>query len=333
MTGVSAPTSEYRRGARWLLASLFAGAMLASLCGCGENPQSDAANPSPEAALPATVAKTKGTKGKSAKPPKGKKPWAEEDVRGLRFQLGAYSTGSGMSEASGSTARTLTNGDAAQEAQVNALLELTRPGASKEECLNAIAQLNALESDRVPLVVQQLLGHPDQDVRAMALGVVEGVSHPSIDPVLDAALRDRSVDVRLRALEILSSAPHESAPALLSRAIEDKDANVRAAAFHSGLQTDEAARQRLLDQAARSLHPEIAISAIGVLDASPSKANVPLLIRALSHTNQEVQSVAREALALTFHSDFPDRPSATRWWSANQHRFSPDLEELVMSQP
>ena len=303
--------------------------MLLALCGCGDSPEETQAS---ETRIQASPSKPKASAPPRKASPKHK-PRPVDTAGGLRFTPGAFSSLK-MEPGDGDTVtRTFSESNPDHDAEAEALLSSIQSNRSKENCLDAIARLSVLETPRVVKVVENLLSHPEAEVRGLALGLLEGVQDASIRPMLDLALRDRDPDVRMRAIDILSSAPHDSPDALLIRAIEDRDANVRASALLAGNQLESAGRQRVLEKAAASLQPEIAIAALQVLDAEPRKSNVPLFIKALSHPSPDVKEAAQDMLSLTFYDEFPDAAAAARWWTANQHRYSNTLEELKPPAP
>ncbi len=313
---------------RWILRHATAWCMIILLCGCGERPEPSAA---------AATAETKVAPTK-APPPQRKvspkyKPRPLDTSAGLKFTPGAFS---GITPEPGAThpaTRIFTNADPGQDAEVASILASIQSDSSKQNGLEAIARLSALETPQVFTAVDKLLSHPETEVRGLALGLLEGVQDAAVRPLVERALRDRDPDVRLRAIDILASAAHEAPDNLLIRALEDRDANVRASAMLAGNQLEPPARQRVLERAAASLQPEIAITALQLLDAEPNKSNVPLFIKALSHPAAEVREAAQDMMSLTFYDEFPDAATAARWWSANQHRFSNTLEELKPAAP
>jgi hypothetical protein len=262
--------------------------------------------------------------------PPPKKRLRKEHPSLLEFRPGPYAVPSGQANTAEVTPRQLETGLTEEDAEIADMLRSNLITLEKARCLDVIARLNAMSSEGVLEVVSQLLKHQDAEVRASALSTLEGVGHPGMGAILATALRDRDADIRLLAIDLLHSTPTDANVSLLTRSLEDQDTNVRSAAFYAGMQQEETKRRQIIAQAATSLQADLAIAALSVLESESRKTNVPYLIRALGHPSDAVRETARESLALTFHAPFTDTASATRWWAANQHRYS---AELVEEQP
>jgi hypothetical protein len=249
-----------------------------------------------------------------------------------RFRRGPYSDPSGSALGGGPVStRTLVQGDAQLDAQVEALLAKTGSGSSKQACLDVLAQVAGISSAKVTGLFGRLLTHPDAEVRARTLVEMEGIADPAILPLVNTALSDSNPDVRLQALEVLERADTTIDPkAPLLQALSDADTNVRQLAFHVGLGKSALVRQELITAAASSRHPDLVIPALSVMESEPDKRNVPLFFNALSHPEPDVRELARETLSLTFHEVFESAAAGRAWWAANQNRFSQNLVEEIL---
>lgn len=309
--------------ARMLLLVVTAGLLLA---GCGEDSPPPAAQSPVAEERPAPVVPARALEVRKRPSLAEQRKKREKDAAALTSRRGKYS--SGAVALSDTPSMKLTAGDAALDAELQALLPTLGPSTPKDACLNAISRLSGLPSTLMPQAVQRLLSHADPEVRGMALTALEGYDDPALLPVVDLALKDKDADVRLQALEVLGPVTAPAVKQTVSRALDDADPNVRAAAFQLGLSQPPAARKELVMQAAASPQPELAMTAIQVLDGEPDKTSVPVILNALSHPSPEVREAARDALTLTFHADFSDPNAARRWWTANQHRYDAALVEL-----
>jgi len=248
-----------------------------------------------------------------------------------RFRRGPYSDPSGSALGGGPVStRTLVQGDAQLDAQIEALLAKTGPGSSKQACLDALSQVASLPSARVMELLRQLQTHPDPEVRARALVEMEGIVDPAVLPMVSTALSDSNPDVRLQALEVLDRAdPSLDSKSPLVGAMSDADSNVRQLALHVGLGKSTLVRQDVIAAAAGSRHADVVIPALSVMESEPDKRNVPLFFNALSHPEPEVREVAQDTLALTFHEVFQSAAQGRAWWATNQNRYSQNLVEEI----
>lgn len=296
------------------------------LVGCGEKePPATPAPVAEERPAPVVPAKVLEVRKRPSLAELRKK--REKDASALSFRRGRFDNGA-VNPAEMAQPMKLTAGDATLDAELQALLPTLGPSTPKDACLNAISRLSGLPSTLMPQAVQRLLSHADPEVRGMALTALEGYDDPAVLPAVEMGMKDKDADVRLQALEVLEQVTAPAVKQTLSLALGDADSNVRAAALQLGMKQPPAQRKELLWQAAAAPQPELAITAIQVLDGEPDKTSIPVIIRALSHPSPDVQEVARDTLTLTFHQDFSDAAKAGQWWNANQHRYDAALVEL-----
>lgn len=260
------------------------------------------------------------------------RPYPGEMRDGIRFRRSKYSDATALD--SSTAAKGLVRGDAGLNDRMSALIAKVGISVDKDTCLNALAQVADLPSEKLPELIGKLLHHPDPDVRGRALAALEGYDDPAVVPPAAQALSDADPDVRLQAVEVLNGVNAPEVASALSKALDDTDLNVRQLALQAGLEQPPAARAELLQKSAASTAPDLASAALNLMDASPSKSNIPFFIRALNHPDTDVRDLARDTLALTFHEVFDSSAQAHGWWVANQRRYSQDLvEEQLIPEP
>jgi HEAT repeat protein len=217
------------------------------------------------------------------------------------------------------------------DAKAATLLAQLDPLPAKAGCLQILAELSPIRSSKNLAVCERLLAHADPEVRALALTALHGAESTGVARLMDKGMRDSSPDVRLQALE---SAQHflpqsKLLEQSLTKAVGDSDPNVRQLGLFLGLDQPAAARDRVLELAASSHHPELASAALGVFQSEPSKPNMERIIRGLGHPSPDVREQARDILALNLQQTFTAPAEAMDWWRKNQHHYSEELVEIV----
>lgn len=214
--------------------------------------------------------------------------------------------------------------------ELDALIAQAGGMPAAETALALIDQARDFTSPEVYSLILALLAHPDEAVRGGALSLLEGVRDEGALRVIDKALDDPAADVRLQAVEGMGRITTPETAPVIARAFEDGDSAVRQLAFQSALRQDDATRHVLLESAVKSSHPDLAEAAVGVVEATPSKATVTVMMEALSQADPLVFEKAHDMLYLTFHEDFRDTASAKEWWGKNHRDYD---ENLVLKNP
>jgi hypothetical protein len=278
----------------------------------------------PEAPKPQPTAKAKTPPAKPRPPKKRRQQPVQSGFRRVVIPSEEFSTAE-------PPAATDPKEGAQMDAKAAALLAKLNPLPDKEGCLQILAELSAIRSAKNLAVCERLLAHSDPEVRALALTAVHGAEPEGVGALLDKGMRDTSADVRLQALE---AAQHflpqsELLEQSLSKAVGDSDPHVRQLGLYLGLNQPAAARDRILERAASSQHPDLASAAIGVFQSEPSKPNIERIIRGLGHPSPDVREQARDILALNLQQTFTAPAEAMDWWRKNQHHYSEELVEIV----
>jgi HEAT repeat protein len=240
----------------------------------------------------------------------------------VEFKRGKYATPSAPA-----APVTFAPDSATEDEKARALIARIKTAVGAQQMQQLMAEAASLESRRLLDVVDELQKHSNPDLRAQALAWIEGYSSSAITPTLIRALSDSSVDVRMQALETAMNLNDPAVQGLALTAMQDTDLNVRQIGLQAGLRQSEEIQAQIIEAAARSPHADLAQAGLALVEASPSKANVHLLMEALDHAKAPVREQAHEVLALTLHRSFANQAAAKAWWSKNQQLFD---EKLVI---
>lgn len=219
----------------------------------------------------------------------------------------------------------LPTNDPAADAGLAVLMHKAVPQAAKADALNLIEEARAFPSAKLCDLVQRLLRHPDSEVRAAALTLLEGHDAHGILQVVESALADKEAAIRLQGVEVLKHLTTNAAKPLYRSAMQDTNPNVRMLAFTSALEVSDAFREEVITTGSTSPYEDVAASSLSFMEAGLVKAYIPHLIQALDHPSSAVRRQAYERLFLTLDEKFSTANQARAWWQKNQHRFDDDL--------
>lgn len=214
---------------------------------------------------------------------------------------------------------------AADKALVDAALPMLSSKSSAAEVEAQLTQLRQLESAELLRVAHALMQHSEPDARLAGLTLVEGYASQELLPLIQKAQRDTAEEVRIQAMELAQYVLSPEITSTLAPALRDPHPSVRHLALQSALKQDATSRETLLDAAASSPMPDMALAALAHTEASPKKANIGRFFQALDHADASVRAQSHEVLALTLHQSFPDARSAQAWWQQHSSSFNEDM--------
>jgi len=174
-------------------------------------------------------------------------------------------------------------------------------------------------------LVDRMLSTDDPEVRGQAIGMLEGVTSPGIVPVVAKAAADPDADVRLEAITVAAAMKRGEALPVLLKGMEDEDGNVRQTALCGAIDLEPPQRAEALKTAAASPREDVAVAGLAFIEADPSPATLPAVLRALGHGAAAVREQAHEIVALTFHQEFPTSVEALAWWEKNKGNYDENL--------
>lgn len=239
----------------------------------------------------------------------------------VTFERGRYYTPTVTNDA----ARTFAPASDEERRRAQALRNELRKAKNLQEIQQHLAEARTLESDAMLGVVQDLQKHGDAEVRTLALTLIEGVNSPAVVAPLRNALSDSSAEVRIQAMEV---AQHVVDPALrdvLLQAMEDENISVRQLALQAARNQGPEFYELAVARAATSPKEDLAAAGLALIEATPSKKTIGLVMRGLDHVSPKVRDQAHEMLFLTTHQSFPTSASAQAWWKQNAAAFDDDL--------
>jgi hypothetical protein len=216
-----------------------------------------------------------------------------------------------------------------QREEVKHLIQAAKNGQlDRRQALDAISTFTNSPSSELGTLVMALLGHSDTEVRGRALALLEGLTAPSLSSVAIAGLRDREASVRLQAAELATRLSAASLQPALEACFADTDKNVRQVAFEAALQQSPSSRLALLKAAVTAPAQDLALSALGTLEAEPSKPHAPLFMAALNHPDPFIRTKAHDILALTLNRNFKTTEEALNWWAKHSNCFDNDMVQV-----
>lgn len=214
-----------------------------------------------------------------------------------------------------------------ETAEASRLLALLHhvEGMSAQNARDILVQARSLQSNAILRVAARLMDHPDEEVRAEALLLADGVNTADALPLVEKAMAESSPDMRRLAMEIAVPIQDAAVMPLIESALADADEGVRVLAMHAGMNQEQSLRWRIIERALDSPHPDLVLAALSEADATPSKNAIPRIIRTLSHPSPEVRELASEILSFLAHQPLTDTASAHRWWQSAAASFDDDL--------
>jgi hypothetical protein len=211
-------------------------------------------------------------------------------------------------------------------AQAKSLLERLSSGPVPADLArDVMAEARMIEGEAVFDVIGRLMEHPDEEVRAEAMTMLDGVDTPKAGDLLKKGLMDESDDIRRLAMESAQNQQGEIARELVEAGLVDGDAGVRQMSLFLAMKQGEEYREQTILKAMPSQYADLALSALAEAEATPNPRYVPGWIQSLGHPNAEVREVAREILFFQFHESFDSPDQARKWWQDNQNQYDQDL--------
>lgn len=244
----------------------------------------------------------------------------------VTYERGRYYTPS----ASNAAGRSFTEVTEEERRRAEEVRKALSGAKSIDEIQRELAEARTLESAALLEVVSELMKNQDPMVRTLALTLIEGINAPELVNPLREAFADPSADVRIQAMEV---AQHVMDPGLrepLLNLMEDEHMSVRQLALQAARNQGEDFAALAIARAATSEREDMAMAGLALIEASPAKKNLELVMRGLSHSSAKVREQAHEMLFLTTHQSFKTQAEAQNWWKVNQSAFDDDL---VILQP
>lgn len=244
-----------------------------------------------------------------------------------RSSVVEYRRGRGYSAASANVRANTTFAPATPEETkaANALAGRLNLATTRKDVADIFSEARTLQSDALLDVVKAALKKTDVDTKVEALTMIDGVDSPAITPVLASALSDPSLEVRLQAMEAAQKLQGEGVKDLALTAMQDEDLNVRQLGLQTGLKQDPETRKEIISTAVLSPKEDLALASMAMLEATPSKSTINLVIGALGHSRAKVREQAHEMLFLLLKQDFRSSAAAKSWWQQYQGAFDDNL--------
>lgn len=262
-----------------------------------------------------------GNEASKAAAEKKSREMAPLDRSVVTFERGRYYTPTVANDAA-RTFSAVTDDERRLAAEVRRELKKARGLAEIQQHL---ADARTLESQALLDVVDDLLKHADAEVRTLALTLIEGVNSPAVVPPLRDSLTDSGVEVRIQAMEVAQHVVDPAIREVLLQAMEDENVSVRQLALQAARNQGAEFNELAVARAATSPKEDMAAAGLTLIEASPSKKTVNLVMRGLDHPSERVREQAHEMLFLTMHQSFPNAAAAQTWWKQNQTAFDDDL--------
>ena len=244
-----------------------------------------------------------------------------------RSSVVEYRRGRGYSAASANVRANTTFAPATSEETkaAHALAGRLNLATTRKDVADIFSEARTLQSDALLDVVKAALKKTDVDTKVEALTMIDGVDSPAITPVLASALSDPSLEVRLQAMEAAQKLQGEGVKDLALTAMQDEDLNVRQLGLQTGLKQDPETRKEIISTAVLSPKEDLALASMAMLEATPSKNTINLVISALGHNRPKVREQAHEMLFLLLKQDFRSSTAAKSWWQQYQGAFDDNL--------
>lgn len=241
----------------------------------------------------------------------------------VRYRQGRFS---GMGQQAGVRAGRVAAATPEESAEAKRLAQQLRSRLGNRALEQEIrASAAALQTDAVIEVAKAMLESPNVETRAEAINLLAGSDHPGAAELLNQAFADADADVRQLAFQGAAVLPPEAFEAGLLAGLEDPELAVRQAAFQAATAMETPTAQKAVQRGIESPYSDITLNAMVHLEVGMQKAEVPLVIGALDHSQPEVRSLAKEILSTLTYQTFSSEPLARQWWKENHQHFDQDL--------
>jgi len=254
-------------------------------------------------------------------PEVGVKELAPVDRSMVTFERGRYYTPSISNEA----ARSFSEATEEERRRAEEVRKALRGAKTIEQIQRELAEARTLESAALLDVVSDLMKHSDPMVRTLALTLIEGINSPALVNPLREAFADPSAEVRIQAMEVAQHLIDPAVRDLLLNMMDDEHVSVRQLALQAARNQGEEVAALAVARAATSPREDMAMAGLALIEASPAKKNLELVMRGLNHQSAKVREQAHEMLFLTTHQSFKNQAEAQAWWKQHQAAFDDDL--------
>jgi len=200
-----------------------------------------------------------------------------------------------------------------------------RMDLSDEEKLAALEELDGINHPDILEVVQAALLEGNAEVREAALDAIMDLNDPVVIPTVVKALDDEDPELREYALDALMDVDDPALNEAFSKALDDENLDVREAAADMMLFIESPNIIESLGKAMMDPNEDIRDMALITIEDIPDKRSVDILIQhGLLNDNETIREDALDSIEWITDKEFENYEDAREWWDANRENFEFD---------